>query len=324
MPCPVPSRRRDRRFGLIDQLTGAEPTPCTPDVSPFGSARRSFGNRKSAPTLESPLTHYKRIGTATGSPLRAALLNRASTTSSVASIRPYAGRKATNPRSGSALTETREPRSGNEHLVGQQITPWEDLNWNASSMKKVKAQGSRHAFRNVLQPSSSGTTTAASWSRVGASGSSWGSAGTGTGGAKYQSSSKFYHGYQVSFRHQLLYLILNARFVPRGAGRILTQVGQASAIDSGLNQTDDTEDPLIRPRPITSPARRLTGVRRPRSHSLILASQGQVDDAETRNRSGILEVVRIHVRASHAFAPHNRAVNEVVTDATLDALQHPL
>lgn len=61
------------------------------------------------------------------------------------------------------------------------------------------AQGPGHAFRNVLQSSSSGTTTTANWSGVGASGSSWGSAGTGAGGAKYQSSSKFYHGYQVCF-----------------------------------------------------------------------------------------------------------------------------
>ena len=180
-------------------------------------------------------------------------------------------------------------------------------------------QGSGHAFRNVLQSSSSGTTTTASWSGVGASGSSWGSAGTGAGGAKYQSSSKFYHGYQVGFRHQLLYLILNARFAPQGAGRTLTQAGQASAVDSGLSQTDDTEDPFIRPRPINTPARRLTGVRRPRSHSLVLGSQGQVDDTETSNRSGVLEVVRIHARASHAFAPHNSAADEVVTDATLDS-----
>ena len=60
-------------------------------------------------------------------------------------------------------------------------------------------QGSGHAFRNVLQSSSTGTTTTATWPGVGASGSSWGNAGTGAGGAKYQSSSKFYHGYQVGF-----------------------------------------------------------------------------------------------------------------------------
>jgi hypothetical protein len=59
------------------------------------------------------------------------------------------------------------------------------------------AQGSGHAFRNALQTSSSGTTTTANWPGVGTSGSSWGNAGTGAGGAKYQSSSKFYHGYQV-------------------------------------------------------------------------------------------------------------------------------
>ena len=60
-------------------------------------------------------------------------------------------------------------------------------------------QGSGNAFRNILQSSSSGTTSTATWPGVGTSGSSWGGAGTGAGGAKYQSSSKFYHGYQVGF-----------------------------------------------------------------------------------------------------------------------------
>jgi len=58
-------------------------------------------------------------------------------------------------------------------------------------------QGSGSAFRNILQSPSSGTTSTTTWPGVGASGFSWGSAGTGAGGAKYQSSSNFYHGYQV-------------------------------------------------------------------------------------------------------------------------------
>ena len=29
------------------------------------------------------------------------------------------------------------PRNGNEHLVGQHISPWEDLNWNVFSIKEV-------------------------------------------------------------------------------------------------------------------------------------------------------------------------------------------
>lgn len=154
-------------------------------------------------------------------------------------------------------------------------------------------QGSGHAFRNAFQSSSSGTTTTVNWPGVGASGSSWGSAGTGAGGAKYQSSSKFYHGYQ-------------------GAGRTLTQASQASAVDSGLNQSDDTEDPFLRPAPTKTSARPFTNARRPRSHSLILGSEGQVENTKSNNSPGVLEVVRIHARASHAFAPHNSAVDEAV------------
>ena len=143
----------DDLASLINRLD-LEATPRTPDVSPFGSAQRSLGNRESASTLESPLTHSKRIRAATGSPLRAGLLNRASTTSSVASLRPYADRKVTSPKSGTTPTETRKPRSGNEHLVGQQITPWEDLNWNVSPMKKVKAPSPtpRPTHRRTISP----------------------------------------------------------------------------------------------------------------------------------------------------------------------------
>ena len=63
----------DDLASLINRLD-LEATPRTPDVSPFGSAQRSLGNRESTSTLESPLTHSKRIRTATGSQLRAALL----------------------------------------------------------------------------------------------------------------------------------------------------------------------------------------------------------------------------------------------------------
>ncbi|KAF9782137.1 hypothetical protein BJ322DRAFT_1111026 [Thelephora terrestris] len=158
-------------------------------------------------------------------------------------------------------------------------------------------QGSGHAFRNVIQSSSSGTTTTVNWPGVGTSGSSWGNAGTGAGGAKYQSSSKFYHGYQ-------------------GAGRSLTQASQASAVDSDPNQSDDAEDPFFRPVPSKSPSGPLTGVRRSRSHSLVLGSKGQVENTKTGDRPGVLEVVRIHARASHAFAPHNRAADETVANPT--------
>ena len=180
-------------------------------------------------------------------------------------------------------------------------------------------QGSGNAFRNILQSSSSGTTSTANWSGVGASGSSWGSAGTGAGGAKYQSSSKFYHGYQVGFLSFISFSRTNrVSLVLQGAGRSLTQASQAS-VDSGLNQTDDTEDPLFRPGPIKPVTRPLKTLRRPRSHSLVLGSQGQVENTKTGNSPGVLEVVQVHARASHAFAPHHSAVDEIVADPTLES-----
>jgi pentatricopeptide repeat protein len=177
-------------------------------------------------------------------------------------------------------------------------------------------QGSGHAFRNVLQSSSSGTTTTVNWSGVGTSGPGLGGAGTGAGGAKYQSSSKFYHGYQVGFLPLFsVSHIKRVGFVPQGAGRTLTQASQAS-VDSGLNQTDDTEDPFPRPGPTKSSSGPLTNIRRPRSHSLVLSSKGQVETTETGKRPGVLEVVRIHARASHAFAPQNSAVDGSMSDPT--------
>ena len=131
----------DDLASLINRLD-LEATPRTPDVSPLSSIKRSLTNRESAATLESPLTHAKRLRTSTGSPLRPGL-NRASTTSSVASLRPYAQMKSASPKFHAAPVEAKKPRSGNEHLIGQPITPWEDLNWNVSPIKKVKAPSPR-------------------------------------------------------------------------------------------------------------------------------------------------------------------------------------
>jgi len=94
----------------------------------------------------------------------------------------------------------------------------------------------------------------------------------------------------------------------------LTQASQVSAVDSGL---DDTEDPFFRPGPIKPASRPLTALRRPRSHSLTLGSQGQVENAGAGNRPGVLEVVQIHARNSHAFAPHNSAVDDNAADPAL-------
>lgn len=142
----------DDLASLINRLD-LEATPCTPDISPFASLQRSLANRGSTATLESPLTRAKRLRTATGSPLRTGL-NRASTTSSVASLRPYAQRKSISPKSDVPKAGTKKPQSGNEHLVGQHITPWEDLNWNVSPIKKVKAPSpsARPTHKRTLSP----------------------------------------------------------------------------------------------------------------------------------------------------------------------------
>ena len=143
----------DDLASLINRLD-LEATPCTPDVSPFSSVQRSLANRESAATLESPLSHAKRLRTATGSPLRMGLLNRASTTSSVASLRPYAQRKSTSPKSDVPRMESKKPQSGNDHLVGQHISPWEDLNWNVSPIKKVAAPppSARPTHKRTMSP----------------------------------------------------------------------------------------------------------------------------------------------------------------------------
>ena len=138
---------------LINRLD-LEATPCTPDVSPFASVQHSLANRGSTANLESPLTRVKRFRTATGSPLRMGLLNRSSTTPSVASLRPYVERKSARPKPDAAPVKTKKPQSGNEHLVGQHISPWEDLNWNVSPIKKDKAPSpsARPTHKRALGP----------------------------------------------------------------------------------------------------------------------------------------------------------------------------
>ena len=143
----------DDLASLIGRLD-LEATPCTPDISPFASVQRSLANRESTATLESPLTRAKRFRTTTGSPLRTGLLNRASTTSSVASLRPYAEKKGANSESDAPQMEAKKPPRGNEHLVGQHIFPWEDLNWNVSPIKKVEAPppSARPTHKRTLSP----------------------------------------------------------------------------------------------------------------------------------------------------------------------------
>ena len=138
---------------LINRLD-LEATPCAPDVSSFTSVQRSLANHESAATLESPLTRARRHRTTTGSPLRMGLLNRANTISSVASLRPYTEKKSTGTTSGAPKVEAKTLQGGNEHLVGHHIFPWEDLNWNVSPIKKVKAPPSsaRPTHKRTLSP----------------------------------------------------------------------------------------------------------------------------------------------------------------------------
>ena len=142
----------DDLASLINRLD-LEATPCTPDVSPLSSVQRSLANRGSTSTFESPLTRAKRFRTTTGSPLQMGL-NRASVTSSVASLRPYTERKSTSPKPDVPPSESKKLQSGNEHLVGQHISPWEDLNWNVSPIKKVDPPlpSARPTHKRTLSP----------------------------------------------------------------------------------------------------------------------------------------------------------------------------
>ena len=137
----------DDLASLINRLD-LEATPCTPDVSPLGSARRTLASRNS---FESPLTRAKSSRTVTGSPMRAGL--RASATSSVVSLRPYA-EKSASPKVAVIPAETIKQQSGNEHLVAQHISPWEDLNWNVSPIKKAKVPSpvARPTHRRTMSP----------------------------------------------------------------------------------------------------------------------------------------------------------------------------
>jgi serine/arginine repetitive matrix protein 2 len=136
-------------------------SPTTPDHPPrykqlLFSSLPSYPSHSPPrpPSLPQVQSHAQRVRTTTGSPLRTGLLNRASTTSSVASLRPYAERKTASPKSNAAPAETKKPLNGNEHLVAQHIFPWEDLNWKVSPIKKVKAPSpaTRPTHKRTMSP----------------------------------------------------------------------------------------------------------------------------------------------------------------------------
>ncbi|PSR72868.1 hypothetical protein PHLCEN_2v11235 [Hermanssonia centrifuga] len=161
-----------------------------------------------------------------------------------------------------------------------------------------------HTIRNVLQlQSSSGPSSAAGnlSVRTGPSSSSSGrgSNGTGAGGAKYHSSSRFHSG-------------------NTGIGRAATLIDPSVSHTSDAGPFDDVDEctPTL---PVTSqPARR----RRAQSHSLSFSSQ---ERDEQLGRIGVLKTVQLHARSRHAFAaPPLPITSEKSTPETESDLSEPL
>ncbi|KAL5530781.1 hypothetical protein ACEPAF_7039 [Sanghuangporus sanghuang] len=132
------------------------------------------------------------------------------------------------------------------------------------------------ALRNVLGLQNQGTASASSsgplanWSNA-ASGSSWG----GAGGAKYNSGSRFYQGYN-------------------GAGRVVTQASSTTAQDATNGRTDDDDD-----LPLPRSALVVRSRPRPRSSSLHLTGTGGQKRAEN---FGVLRTVQLHqTRNTHVL-----------------------
>ncbi|KII96119.1 hypothetical protein PLICRDRAFT_35049 [Plicaturopsis crispa FD-325 SS-3] len=137
-------------------------------------------------------------------------------------------------------------------------------------------QSQTHAIRNVLQLQSSGPSsssgTIGGWN--GAGSSSWGSNGTGPGGAKYNAGSRYYAGYT-------------------GPGRAVTHANASTSTDGTSGQTDENDELAVR-----HPATRVKKTRS-RSHSL---SMGVQDRAERGEKLGVLQTIQMHARSRHAFA----------------------
>jgi pentatricopeptide repeat protein len=82
----------------------------------------------------------------------------------------------------------------------------------------------------------------------------------------------------------------------KGAGRAITQANQSAANDSGYSQNDDNDEVHL-----SSGTSRVSRKVRVRSNSLVLTSQGKNERAD---KLGVLKVVQMHARASHAFSPN--------------------
>ncbi|KAI5119625.1 hypothetical protein M0805_007889 [Coniferiporia weirii] len=153
--------------------------------------------------------------------------------------------------------------------------------------QRAAATAQNYALRNVLglQNQSGGASTAPgslnNWNNA-ASGSSsgWGSAG----GAKYNTGSRFYQGYN-------------------GAGRAVTQANSSSAHDNTNGRTDDDED-----LPLHRSALVIKSRPRPRSSSVHLTGTGRQKRDET---FGVLQTVQLHqARKQHNLARASAADND--------------
>lgn len=74
------------------------------------------------------------------------------------------------------------------------------LHHTSRAVAAVQSQ-TGHTIRNVLQSGPSSAGNLGSWNGPSSSNSNWGSTGSGTGGAKFSSSSRYHSGYTVSFNH---------------------------------------------------------------------------------------------------------------------------
>ncbi|THH04931.1 hypothetical protein EW145_g5167 [Phellinidium pouzarii] len=170
--------------------------------------------------------------------------------------------------------------------------------------QRAAATAQNYALRNVLGLQNQGAGTGASaaapggglnnWSNA-ASGSSsgWGSAG----GAKYNTGSWFYQGYN-------------------NAGRTVTQANSSSANDSSNGRADDDED-----LPFSRSALVIKSRPRPRSSSVHLTGTGRQKRAET---FGVLQTVQLHqARQKHSFTK-DAAINNIGIEAHDDDLPDSL
>lgn len=134
-----------------------------------------------------------------------------------------------------------------------------------------------HTSRAVAQPGALRNVLPAG------AGSSWGSAGTGPGGAKFHAGGKFYKGYTV----RRLSLRAHPAHPQQGAGRAITQASPSAAQDGPAKADDDGKPPLAAPRTLA------------RRHSFSLPA-GLSDHAT------VLHAVQMHLRERHTAAAANK------------------